>query len=101
MENRRNQSVQVKYHIIYYWLLFWDDWILLKFIRKTHYKNYPGAYMMEHYNTKASVKAVADYLGDINSFKEIMPEVETVKSLEVHGSNAKTYYLKVGTLVIL
>jgi hypothetical protein len=58
--------------------------------------------MLEHYNTTASVKAVADYLGDINVYKDIMPEMEIVKQVELHDSNnALTYYMKVGTSVIL
>jgi hypothetical protein len=55
--------------------------------------------MLEHYNTTASVKTVADYLGDVNVFKDIMPEVELIKKLEFQGSCGLTYYIKIGTSV--
>jgi hypothetical protein len=55
--------------------------------------------MLEHYNTTASVKAVANLLGDINRSKEILPEIETMKKLEDHGPNMMTIYATVGTSV--
>jgi hypothetical protein len=56
---------------------------------------------LEQFTTKASIKAAAQFLGDVNCFKELIPGVEVIKKLEYHGPGSLTFYIKTGTPVLL
>jgi hypothetical protein len=76
-----------------YRYLFDISYILIM-SRKTHHKDYPGCFNMEHVTTTASVNSLAAYLRNVTGYKDIEPTIKEAKILENHGPNSFTFYLK-------